>query len=284
MIITALTVLIIGSYTDLKTREVPDWVNFGLIITGLGIRALYSSARWDASYLLGGITGLAIMIIAGYAMYYTGQWGGGDSKMLMGLGALFGAKWGLIWNQTLLIFLINSLLIGAVYGLAWSAGLAIMNWKRFYQELIRAIHEKKMLKTRKRVLITMISLITMLSIALAKGIIGMTQFLIMMTIIAVLYSSFALLIFVKVVENTAMYKYVKPSALTEGDWIAEEVKHKGKVITGPKDLGISRYQIQELKDLGIKKIKIKNGIPFVPSFLLAYIMTLWLGAWWIKLI
>ena len=32
----SLLVLFVGSLTDLKTREVPDWVNYGLIISGIG--------------------------------------------------------------------------------------------------------------------------------------------------------------------------------------------------------------------------------------------------------
>ena len=35
--------LFIGSITDLKTREVPDWVNYGLVISGLGLNLLFSA-------------------------------------------------------------------------------------------------------------------------------------------------------------------------------------------------------------------------------------------------
>ena len=44
--------LVIGTMTDIKTREVPDWVNFGLIAAGLGIRALYSVINSDWMFLL----------------------------------------------------------------------------------------------------------------------------------------------------------------------------------------------------------------------------------------
>ena len=35
LIILALIVLLIASYTDLKTREVPDWLNYSLIFSAL---------------------------------------------------------------------------------------------------------------------------------------------------------------------------------------------------------------------------------------------------------
>jgi len=74
-----------------------------------------------------------------------------------------------------------------------------------------------------------------------------------------------------------MLKYVEPKELTEGDWIAKDIKVKGEYITGPKDLGIEKKQINKLikfYKLGkIKKVLIKEGIPFVPSFLLAFIVT-----------
>jgi len=93
--------------------------------------------------------------------------------------------------------------------------------------------------------------------------------------------TFYLWIIIKAVENSCMLKYVKPEQLTEGDWIAKDVKIGGKYITGPKDLGIEKKKIKILIDLykkrKVKKILIKEGIPFVPSFFIAYIITLIFG-------
>ena len=78
-----------------------------------------------------------------------------------------------------------------------------------------------------------------------------------------------------------MLKYVLPKQLTEGDWIAKDVKVDGKYITGPKDLGIEKKQIRRLvsfyKKNKVKKILIKEGIPFVPNFFIAYVVTLIFG-------
>ena len=87
--------------------------------------------------------------------------------------------------------------------------------------------------------------------------------------------------FVKAVENSSLYKYITPDKLTEGDWIAKDIKINGKYITGPKELGIEKKHINQLinfwKKGKIKKILIKEGMPFIPSFLLAFIITLIYG-------
>ncbi|MBI2656261.1 hypothetical protein HYX03_00805, partial [Candidatus Woesearchaeota archaeon] len=95
-------------------------------------------------------------------------------------------------------------------------------------------------------------------------------------------TTFYLWIFVKAIEKSAMNKLVEPSKLTEGDWIVNDVFVGKKYICGPKDLGIEKRQIKKLigfyRQGKIKKILIKEGIPFVPSFLIAFIVTLIFGS------
>ena len=88
----AFIALLIGSITDLKTREVPDWVNYGLICSGVALNLLFSIIYSNPSFILSSIIGLAIFFVIAYVMFYAGQWGGGDSKMLMGIGAIIGIK------------------------------------------------------------------------------------------------------------------------------------------------------------------------------------------------
>ena len=93
--------------------------------------------------------------------------------------------------------------------------------------------------------------------------------------------TFYLWIIMKSVESSCMLKLVNPKKITEGDWIAKVIKVNGKYIAGPKDLGIEKKQIKKLiqlhKKRKIKNVLVKEGIPFVPSFLIAYIVTLVLG-------
>ncbi len=274
--VTAFISLIIASITDIKTREVPDWLNYGLIIFGLGSRLIYSVALADFSFLLYGLAGFFVFFIIANLMFYSAQWGGGDSKLLMGLGAVIGLNFNFMEMPFLVIFWINIIIIGSVYGLLWSIALAFKNKNRFSADFMARI--KKSAKTRRFLLI--ISLAILLSAFFAD--MPMIRFFLVILVfssILIYYIS----IFVKSVEKTCLLKYIEPEKLTEGDWIAKNIIIEKKRICGPKDLGIEKKQIKQLINLKrkgmIKKVLIKEGIPFVPSFLMAFIITLWFGNW-----
>ncbi|MFO7711365.1 MAG: hypothetical protein R6V53_06365, partial [Candidatus Woesearchaeota archaeon] len=90
---------------------------------------------------------------------------------------------------------------------------------------------------------------------------------------------FFLWLSMKAVEEFAMVKPISVEKLTEGDWIVDDVVIDGKHICGPADLGVRQEQIKQLKRLKrqnkIKKVVIKEGVPFVPSFLIAFVVNYW---------
>lgn len=274
-----LTVLLIGSYTDLKKREIADWLNYGLVIFGVGVNFLQSLIFWNWTYAVYSITGLLIFFGIAYAMFYAGQWGGGDSKLLIGLGAVFGLPFMVAFpyiriESFIVSFWFNLLLAGMVYALLWSIYLAISNRRKFVKEMKTGLKQRA--RIRKMVVI-------------ASGLALIAALVIPDTRLKILVFSFALLVilslyitvFSKAVERAGMLKMVKPNMLTEGDWVAKDVVVDGRKITGPKDLGVSKKQILKLVKLydqkKIRKILIKNGIPFVPSFLFAFILTIMYG-------
>lgn len=280
----AFIVLIIGSYTDIKTREVPDWVNYSIIIIGLGIRLLYSAITFDWNIILYGLYGFGIFLALAYIMFYSGQWGGGDSKLLMGMGALIGLKPQLNPIPLLLIFFINLFLVGAIYGLVWSIVLAIKNKHKFIKEAKRVNSDKKI--RRIRLIIRAIAVLILLGIWILMQDIYLK--ILITCLVAIAYVAFYLWMFVKVIENSCMIKLIEPIKLTGGDWIARDYFHKGKRICGPDDLGIEQKQIDFLIELRkkrkIDRILIKEGMPFVPSFLISFVLSIFLGAWWITFI
>jgi len=283
-------VLLIGSYTDFKTREVPDWVNFGLIGIGFGVNLLFSIVYWKINFILASAIGFGIFFAIAWLMFYLGQWGGGDSKMLMGLGALFGIDifsksfvglsimqfLSVILQLFLVVFLINALLVGALYGILWSTVLILKNRRKYIKSFKRSLKNKKVTLTKKIILALFIILI-LFSAVIPDNLIR----LMLLYLAIVIALTFYLWIAVKAVESSCMLKYVKPQQLTEGDWIAKDVKVDGKYVTGPKDLGIEKKKIRKLIELykkgKVKKILIKEGIPFVPSFFVAYVITLAYG-------
>jgi hypothetical protein len=77
-----------------------------------------------------------------------------------------------------------------------------------------------------------------------------------------------LYVFAKGLETVSMIRDVSGSELREGDWLVDDVKVKGKTIKSDWD-GLSLEDIKLLK--GKKKVKIKDGLPFVPAFLIAFL-------------
>jgi len=268
--------LVIATITDLKTREVPDWINYGLIAAGLSLNALFSIIYWDYWFFVNSLVGFLLFLMFALIMFYAGQWGGGDSKLFMALGALIGFDVRFKEFPILISFFINVLLAGAFYGLLWSIVLVFKNIKKFWKEARAISRHYKLIKYRVY-LIIIVAFLFALAFLIKDILIRFT----LLGFIGMTIGIFYLMIFVKAVEKSCMLKYITPDRLTEGDWIAKDISYKGKYICGPKDLGIEKRQIRKLLELykqhKISKVLIKEGIPFVPSFLIAYIITLWIG-------
>lgn len=268
--------LVIATITDLKTREVPDWLSYGMIAVGLGLSLLFSVIYRDYWFFVNSIVGFLLFLIVALIMFYAGQWGGGDSKVLMGLGALIGFDARFIKFPFMIGFLVNILLVGAIYGLIWSLVLMIRNLRKFLKEFKRISHNAIMMKLKTSLVV--FAFLMLVLFFLNKD--EMMGYLFLALLLMVL-STFYLWMFVKAIERTCMIKAVTPDKLTEGDWIVKDIKYRGRYICGPKDLGIEKRQIGELVKLHnqgkIKKVMIKEGIPFVPSFLIAYAVSLFFG-------
>ena len=278
MVLVSVTLigLAVATFTDLKTREVPDWLSYGLISAGLGLNLLFSIIYWDYWFILNSVIGFVIFLIVALIMFYAGQWGGGDSKVLMGLGALIGLDIRFTSFPFLMSFFFNMLLAGAFYGLLWSFVLILKHWKLFRKEYKRMSHTARMIKAR-----TYLFVFAFLMLALSFFTRGIGLSFLFLALLLMVLATFYLWIFVKSIEKTCMIKAISPDKLTEGDWIVKDVMYKGRYICGPKDLGIEKKQIRKLVKLynenKIKEVLIKEWIPFVPSFLIAYIITLFLG-------
>lgn len=257
---------------DIKTKEVPDWLNFSLIISGLSIRLIHSLVFIEWKFFIYGILGLIAMFFLGSLIYYTGQWGGGDAKLLMGLGAIFGTTpyFMNINFHFLLVFLINLVLISAIYGLIWSLWIYLKNYKKVNNKIKQLIIQQKRLAT---IYLILGGTNLIIYIFLSNNIFGLA-----FLAIALFFIIYTLLyFFIKAIEEVGMLKWIKPNELREGDWIAKNVYIKKKIITGPKSLGITKKQINQIKKSKIKKILVKEGIAFVPSFFISLIITLMWG-------
>jgi hypothetical protein len=262
----------IGSMTDLKKREVHDYVSYGLIFIAFGIAILYSIIYWDYQFIAQAAMGFVIGILIAYAMFYLGQWGGGDSKLIMGLGAVIGFNAFSIFGENnfwLLMLLVNIIFVGAIYGLVWSIYLGFKHRKEFVKTLKIWSQKKEILMARRGLLAFVIIFALLILFFIPQEL-----KLVFLSFLAILFIVFYLWLFIKIIEDSCLIRSIPISKLTEGDWIYKDVFIGKKYVTGPKDLGISRQQIARLiRYKKIRKVIVKEGIPFIPAFLIAFILT-----------
>jgi len=270
--VLTLIVLAIAAYSDLRTREVPDWVSYAFLFSVLGLRALFSiELGWQV--LVSGILGFLIFFFLALVFYHTKQWGGADSKLLMGMGALLGldvffASLGVNHAWDLPLFFLMLILAGAVYGLIWSFLLIFFNWKKFYPVYINKFHKHNMEFFISIFVSTILALLAIWS----------AWFIILAIFPIFAYFFFTL---ISAVEDSCFIKKIRVSKLTEGDWLTKDVYINDNLVMTARTL--ERKDLHKLMKLALdrklKHVIVKEGIPFVPSFLLAYILLL-TGYWW----
>ena len=277
----------IGSLTDLQKREVADWINFSLIVFGIGSSALSSVVFWTIEPLVFSIAGFAVFFLLAWVMFRVGYWGGGDAKLLMAFGACFGLPLSLILPYVeidgfMISFLSNFLISSAVYGLVWFIFLIVIKKEKFRRVLDETLREKK-----KRFFLGSAAGALLLAGSTVVPDLIATTFLAMIVAKAffAVAGLFLLFFFCIIPASKAvqqlMMRRVSPYELTEGEVIAEEVFVENKVIASPADLGASKEQIQELQELHdqnkIQNVLIKVGIPLIPNFFVTMMMTYFFG-------
>jgi len=257
LITLTIITLITASYTDLKTKEVPDWISYGLIFTALGIRSIFAiELGWEI--IFSGVLGFLVCLVLALLFYHTNQWGGADSKLLMGMGAVIGISYPFNADSfNLLWFFFALLFIGAIYGVLWLVFLAIKNRTAFTKTFT------KKLKVNKKIHL-IIGLFSFAFLIITFFNYFFWPFIVFPIVL------FYLFLFTTSVEEECFVKEVSPKKLTEGDWLVGEVSVNGKKVMGKKTLEMK--DIEKLKHLKLNTVKIKEGIPFVPSFLFAYLL------------
>lgn len=254
--------ILIASIEDLKKREIANWLSFSLIVFGIGFRFFYSLFNENFGFFYQGLIWLGIFTLLGNLFYYSKVFAGGDAKLLISLGVIlpFYDSFMKNFNEIILFFIIF-FICGSLYGLFWSFFLAFKKFKGFKLEF-------KFQLRKNKILIRVLIIIGILFIIL--GIINIIFLIIGLMIFVFPY----LFIFAKSIEESNMIKKIPVKELREGDWLYKDVKIGKKVINANWD-GLNKEDI-ELISKKYKQIEIKEGIPFIPVFLITFVIWIFL--------
>ena len=262
LITLALIWIIAASIQDIKKREVPNWLNFSLVAVALSYRAIKSLIEADPVFFWQGLIGFAIFFVLGYVFYYGKVFAGGDAKLLIALGPVLPFSTIFAINVSIfLVFIFLLLVSGSVYGLLYSMVLTVKNRKRFAKEF------KKQAKGNKGFFYTCIIFFIIVFVFFVY----FQEVLLLILGILFLILPF-LYTYARSIEESCMVKQISSKDLVEGDWLYTKIKVGNKVIE-PNWQGLTVKQVKLLKKTK-RKIWVKEGIPFVPAFLFAFIILL----------
>jgi Flp pilus assembly protein protease CpaA len=259
---------------DLKRREVDNLWNFSLIAFALAYRLAFSGYSGNYWFFINGILGLAIFLFLGNLFYYSRLFAGGDAKLVIALGTILPLSYNWITNFKIFgLFILLFLILGSIYSLIWAVVLVLENFRDFRKQII--------LQWKKHtILFWIVIIVAVVSSLLIYYASGSTSLSILFGIVLILFP--ILFVFAKAVEESGLKKWISPQKLTEGEWLYHDINVAGRKIKASWD-GISADELSLIKRKYKKDVLIKEGIPFTPSFLLAFICLLILfwsfGVW-----
>lgn len=253
---------------DLKTTEIPDKIPYLMIVIGVAGNIIQSYLIWSYWPLVySAVVGLGFLGF-GFVMYYLGQWGGGDAKILSAIGFLIptyqSAKLILPFSIS---FFFNVFLVGAVYMIVYAFSLSFINrniWSSFLTDL-RA-NAKMILIYNSALIVTLMALgfiFTKFFDFLPLDIFA----IFVLTIWIASVGLFFMWKFIKSVEKIGFKKNIPVSKLKVGD-VPDYFK---------KWEGLTEKELKKIKSSGKKYIWIKEGVRFAPAFPIALVFTLIYG-------
>ena len=258
--VLALIWIIFATVQDLKSREVANWLNFSLIIFALGFRFFYClfSQTQGFSFFYQGLIGLGIFFVLGNLLYYGRMFAGGDAKLIIALGAILPFSESFLVNlKIFVLFFFIFLFVGAFYGLLLGIILVSKNFKQFKKEFY-----KKLKKNKRIIYFTMFLGLVFMAFAFIEILLFFLGILIFILPYFYLYA--------KAIDEVCMVKKIKINQLREGDWLYKNLKVGKKLIKTNWD-GLTKQEIKEIKKK-YKEVKIKQGIPFTPVFLISFLI------------
>ncbi len=265
--------IVVAVFQDLKRREVDNWLNLFLLVASFSFVFFRAIFERDSSIIfLAGFL-LILMFVLMNVFYYGRVFAGGDAKLLFAMTVFFV---GVSFVESLInvgIFILFLMISGSVYGLIYSLVLYFKNFEKVNGEIYCFASELGILCWVFGGCVVLL---------------GFFSFVFLLVGIFILLG-FGLYVFAKGIEKVVMIKIVSGKELREGDWLVDDIVFHGVAgrrsqVAGVKNIvikadwdGLSSENIKLLK--GRKKVKIKDGLPFVPAFLIAFLCYVFLKGW-----
>jgi Flp pilus assembly protein protease CpaA len=259
LLIFAFIWILFAVISDVRTTEIPNWLNFSLIIFALGFRFFYSLfSLGNFNFFYQGLIGLGIFSILGTVLYYSRIFAGGDAKLMIALGPILSFSSNFYTNLEIAVsFLFLFSISGAIYGIIATIYFAFKNHKSFKKEF--KISYKSHLKLN--LFFMLFGILVMIS-----GIL-FNELLLYLGIVIFILPLFY--IYTKSVDET-MRKKVDPKKLVEGDWLYHDVRIGNKIIKADWN-GLTQEDINLLRKKN-KSVIIKKGVAFGPVFLISFLL------------
>ncbi len=246
--------LVIALCQDLKRQEVDDWLNLFLIISTFAFLIFNSILNWDSYFIFIGIVVFLIMFFIETLFYYSRIFGGGDAKLLL---AIFGIFIGFSFSASLMnigFFVLAFLFAGSLYGLIYEGYLIFSRFDKIKK------YAKKNNFSKKFFYVFVFSALFSLLGFFNWAFFYFAGFLLFIYVVS---------FFARAIESELMVRNVFTKNLVEGDLLVEDVKVNGKVIKKDWE-GLTDKDIKLLRKK--KKVWVKYGIPYVPAFVIAFIV------------
>lgn len=240
--------LLVASVWDLRQGEVPDFV----FVLGIGFSLLfYRLQAWfssDFDFLMWSLfLGFAFFVL-GWLAYLKGVWGGADALALSLLG--FASPLGLdgAFHLVDLVFnLMVAVLVYSVFFVFWRS----FSSQGFYGRYLDMLFEDRYCLVSELVLVFLFTWFLYLS--------GLNWIFYLVLLLGMVF----LYRFLRLAEDEVFTESVAVEDLDGGEVLAEEYSDQ-------KIRGVSE---EELENLDVETVEVRDGVRLVPVFLIAMILT-----------
>lgn len=250
--ILAFAVLFVDSLFDMfNDNNVPDEFALIGIAGGLLLHIAQSFTTGDLTPLIWSVGGGVVATVYGWAAYYKGFWGGADAMILTMMGFTVSLTATGQASLTHVLDLIFNFMISAVAVTVIYAGYKFSKAENSTQKF------RESLANRKRFITGAVTASGLFSVFLHFGGANGPVFFVVMTGLLLLYE------WIRVVEKDFLVKEV------EVDNAVNEVPARGQGF-GSQIKGLTEEELDEYEG---NTLKVRTGVPLIPVFLLALLIT-----------